>query len=200
MLLFRTAVGKNSVIYSPTVSVSSLRLKTWGAYDSDTNTHSIVVLHKNTDPDVPVSVKAPISTTPIKGQVIVLTAPSIDSVTGMSIAGLQLYNSTDGLPVSASAYVSQIISPDATGAFNFVAKAGSVTLLKIYLGGETPGQMINLTYSEEMTTIIENGGGPSYGFIPGSGSGTKAAASGAKAITWTVLPSLLLSGLSMLMF
>lgn len=163
MLLFKTALGSSdAIVYKPRVITEALRLKVWATIDKQRNEQSVIVIHKSNEPDVPVTVRG---TRPGKAQLIVMTAPSMESVHGDSIAGLTFDDSEDGLP-HASTYVSQVIESDANGVFSFTARKGSATLLKM---GDPSRQLIQLEYTDDMAQIVKNGGGKRGNFIPGLG-------------------------------
>jgi hypothetical protein len=161
MLFFRASIGNSSVVYKPTASERSTLLKTWATYDTVTKQHSIMIIHKDTTPDRIVTVQMPIKTV-LKGQVITMTAPSLVEKEDISVAGLTLKGSVDGLPIESSKYDGIEITSDAQGVFKFTAKKASATLLRVYNPGDEVKPIIKLDYSKEMETIVKEGGGPNY--------------------------------------
>ncbi len=115
-----------------------------------------------------------------------MTAPSLTSESGQSLAGYQFQNTPNGLPVSGS-YTEDIIDPDSNGVFNFVAKQGSATLFKVYTKTNSPPKLVDLQLSPWMVEIEEQGGGSKYNVTPGRGTDRIPAASSSSMPTFGLL-------------
>lgn len=165
MLMFNIAIGgQDAIVYR--AGLQSLRLKTWAAYDSVMNVHTIVVVHKSTNVAVPYSLTIPGGTI---GQLIIMTAPLLTSVSGFSIAGLTFDGTTTGMP--SGTYTEQIITA-VNNVFTFTAQPGSATLLKVYLNNKntTLEPLINfnlINWANGGTSIGANGAlGQTVGNLP----------------------------------
>lgn len=147
MLLFNLALGStSSVIYRPTASGTGNRLKAWATFDSNSNTHTVVVIHKSNGPDEQVTIQVPSGPAPAKAQKIVMTAPAITSTTGHTIAGFSFDDSPDGLP-SSGQYSEEALTANGDQ-ISFVAPKGSVTLVKIHYTNDKPAPLLALSYSD----------------------------------------------------
>jgi hypothetical protein len=129
MLFFNIALGGlNSRVYGPRVSgAPSARYKAWASYDEVANVYTLVILHK--DPGgspLPVTVTSPIAGG--YGQMILMTAPAMESTTGETLAGMSIDGTNGDL---AGTYASTFLQADGEGRFTLTVPKSSAAILRI---------------------------------------------------------------------